>query len=112
MPRRTIDQLEPGMVLAEAATGPRGNVLLGDGVELTERHIRALKTWGVSAVQVEGEEDAAETSVEELAPELLEAARAEVEPRFALAGHDAEPLAQLFNWAVRQRALQLKRRGT
>ena len=95
------------MVLAESAIGPRGNVLLGEGVELTDRHIRALQTWGVSYVAVEGEEEEG-IGAADLSPEELAAAAVEVAPRFRHADREEPVTAYLFDYVVRQRAIEMR----
>jgi hypothetical protein len=49
-----INDLKPGMVLADDVTNKHGNVLLGKGNQLSEKHIGVLKAWGVTEVNVEG----------------------------------------------------------
>ncbi len=41
--RYAIDQLQPGMMLADRVYGSSGQLLIGDGVLLTNRHITRLK---------------------------------------------------------------------
>lgn len=49
-----VEFLEPGMVLAQDVRAGTGVVLLGAGVEITERHIQIFRSWGVNEVDVEG----------------------------------------------------------
>lgn len=42
------------MVLARDVRAASGMVLLGAGVEITERHIQIFRSWGVSEVEVKG----------------------------------------------------------
>lgn len=42
------------MVLAQDVRAGTGVVLLGAGVEITERHIQIFRSWGVNEVDVEG----------------------------------------------------------
>jgi hypothetical protein len=104
-------ELQAGMVLAEAVRGPRGDVLLGEGVELSERHLKAFKTWGIRTVVVEGEESAqpgTSAAATELPPELLAQARAAIAARFARAGTGHPLLAFLSEEAVRRLAAELQ----
>jgi len=55
-----VDNLTPGMILADAALSLNGKVLLGKGVDLTPRHIALLITWDVQSVFVDSAEAEAE----------------------------------------------------
>jgi len=55
----SVDFLEPGMVLARDVRASSGLVLLGAGVEISERHIQIFRSWGVGEVEVEGVDPAA-----------------------------------------------------
>lgn len=50
----TVNDLKAGMILAQAAKNKNGTVILGEGGELTERHINAFRAWGVTEVDIEG----------------------------------------------------------
>lgn len=42
------------MVLARDVRASSGMVLLGAGVEISERHIQIFRSWGVSDVEIKG----------------------------------------------------------
>lgn len=71
MPTLPVNRLEPGMTLTADVTSLHGQLLIGAGRLLTERHISVLKAWGVDAVAVNAA--AAETPSRE--PALIDAAR-------------------------------------
>jgi len=52
------------MVLAADTSNMNGVVLLKQGTTLTEKHIKILKTWGITQVEIEGEES--DTSLQEI----------------------------------------------
>ena len=111
MHRVETPELQPGMVLAEPVRGPRGDVLLGAGVELAERHLRGLKAWGIKAVVVEGEPPALQPAADatiELPPELLATARELVAARFVRAGTAHPLLVFLAEEALRRLAAEMK----
>ncbi len=54
MGRVNIDELEPGMVLSAPVKNRDGQVMLGQGAVLTDRHLRLFKIWGVCDAQIEG----------------------------------------------------------
>ena len=75
MPRISLKEIEKGMVLSGDVTSNNGNVLLKAGVELTDKHIKILKTWGVTHIEIEGEDSS--TPLHEIIaahPEYLEEA--------------------------------------
>jgi His Kinase A (phospho-acceptor) domain len=63
-------KLKPGMEVASAVVTPNQTVLLPAGKALTAEHLRALKLWGVDAIQVVGDEGSPglESADELLAP--------------------------------------------
>jgi len=50
----SLGRLKPGMVLAEPVHNFQGMLLLDAGATLTGKHIRILKSWGVTKISVEG----------------------------------------------------------
>jgi hypothetical protein len=50
-----IGSLRPGMVVASDVVGARQRVLVPAGTMLEDKHLRALKKWGVVEVDVVGE---------------------------------------------------------
>lgn len=55
----SLDNLRPGMVLASPLKAPDGRVILGEGVELKEGHIKMLRIWGVPMADVVGYQEEA-----------------------------------------------------
>lgn len=104
MPTLGTELLEPGMILSEPACGPRGNVLLGKGVQLSARHIEALRNWGVDSVKIEGQLAEAVDTLEDLSASKLARIKAQVMPRFAHARLDNPLMARLLAYALRQQA--------
>lgn len=47
-----LDQIRPGMRLAEAIRDRLGNIMLLEGVELTESHLKSLLQRGVATAMV------------------------------------------------------------
>jgi hypothetical protein len=58
----SVEFLEPGMVLARDVRASSGVVLLGAGVEISERHIQIFRSWGVADVEIEGLDQAAHST--------------------------------------------------
>lgn len=69
------------MILAADILDLRGRVLIPAGAELKEKHVRALPAWGVSRVEVKGDEVEGAPVVEDWA---MAAAAVELELAFSL----------------------------
>lgn len=107
MPKYPIDEIEAGMVLSEPAVGPNSNVLIGADIELSERMIQSLRSRGISAVSVVGEEDEDAHQAIELSTESLADAAEQLAPRYCHADREHPAIAFLFDYTVRQLATEL-----
>jgi hypothetical protein len=67
-----VETVQSGMILAEPVVNRHGQVLLGAGVALTDRHITVLKTWGLRSVVIEGGDADTEPEVTEAMQHLAE----------------------------------------
>lgn len=54
MGKVSIDDLQPGMVLAADALANDNRVLLKAGATIQDKHIRVLKSWGLLELDVQG----------------------------------------------------------
>ena len=107
-----IDNLAPGMVLCSNVCDRGGRMLLPAGAELTEKHFSILRMWGVLEVEIVGEaivEDAeapqnANSLDEEIDPELLAEARAEVERLFVYNDPEHPAIKELMRICTERRA--------
>lgn len=78
----SLDAIEPGMILAGDVKDRSGRVLLSTGAEISEKHLRIFKMWGILTVSVRGEEqeETRSNTDSEIDPDLLrEAERKTVE---------------------------------
>ncbi len=68
-----VDFLKSGMVLAGDLKDAMGRFLLGKGSVIEEKHIRIMKMWGITAAEIEGEdqEHAAREELRQIDPDLL-----------------------------------------
>lgn len=79
MPLYAIDDLEIGMILSKDIKDRTGRTLLTADMALQEKHIKILKTWGISVVEVQGDEAQADLQeIIEQHPELIEQAQQQV----------------------------------
>jgi len=81
-----IEDLQPGMVLASDARSRQGRLLFSEGLGLDDLSIQTLKFWGVTEVQVEGENQAEldHRRLERLGSERAEAIAREAASRLRL----------------------------
>jgi putative nucleotidyltransferase with HDIG domain len=56
MPRISLSEAQPGMMLASAAVSADGHYRLPAGMELTAAHVRLLRGWRVHEIEVESAE--------------------------------------------------------
>lgn len=110
MPTINIEELKAGMLLAEDAVHLNGRVLLRAGVEINDKHIRTLKTWGVYAVTVRGGDEGDDGYVvEEIAPDLYHEAERQMRGLFRHTDLAHPAIAELFKLRVRDYARCLER---
>ena len=99
------------MTLAEDVCGPNGRFLLGEGCELSEKHIHALQSWGVVSVEIVG--DCADVVESEL--EIPEEARVEIEQiiqsRFELCDIENPFIQSLYQETVQFYMHQYQKKG-
>ncbi len=57
MAKVRVKYLKLGMVLSSHARDPNGRLLLPAGEEITDKHIRTLKAWGIAEVDIEDNKD-------------------------------------------------------
>lgn len=83
MAKLTIGDIEAGMILASDVKDRAGRVLLKSGIELVEKHLKILKSWGVVQVEIAGgERVTAYQMVIEHHPELQQEAEGIVKELF------------------------------
>jgi len=100
------DMAIAGMVLGQPVSDLHGRLLIPAGARLTERHLAALRVWGVQHLMVEG--DGPTTSLRSpLSPALVAQAEAEVSDLFRNTDTSHRFLAQLRRLAVERRARAL-----
>ena len=102
MPKINLDKAELGMVVAEDVIGSQGRMLLGKGTVISDKHIRIMKTWGINALVIEGEEEFAESIP--LSPELLQQAENEIKPIFSKTNLDHPVVAHLHQERIKSMA--------
>jgi hypothetical protein len=67
-----INKLEPGMVLADEVRDLSGRLLLGKGKTVQPDHFRVFKIWGVTEINIRGNNGDKEEAKSNLDPEQIE----------------------------------------
>lgn len=99
-----------GMTLARDVLDGRGRLLIPAGKQLTERHVGALRSWGIAVIEVDGAGPEAKAS-DQHPPHVLARAEEEVAARFALTGEPSPFLHTLRSEAVARTARRIARAG-
>lgn len=93
------------MVLAADILDKRGRLLVPAGKELAAKHVRALPAWGVSRIEVEGDEI---TPAVELEPWAVEQAAADVDSLFGRVNREHPLFQALTTVCVERFAMALQ----
>ena len=78
-----LEQYKPGMILAESVYSRQDVLLLKERTELTERKVWILKSWGISKVSVEGEQDEDINSDQRKESKAMETIKKELKEKFS-----------------------------
>ncbi len=102
-----IDNLETGMVLASDVKDSTGRLLLGEGTELTQKHLMIFRTWGVEEADIAGIDDVDRSAQlpAEITPSQLQEAEQALAPLFRHAGLHHPAVRELFRLAALDRIL-------
>lgn len=94
------------MVLAANVLDKRGRVLIPAGKELIEKYVAALPAWGVTRIEVEGDEiEGVDADVE---PWALDKATEELDTLFQKSNRGHPAIDALFDACVARRATQIQ----
>jgi len=101
MPILTLDDILPGMVLAEDLATFDGRMLLPKGAVITDAHLRTFRIWGIAEASIQGDddEDGYPTSFDQIDPGVLDVCKIMAARRFLLnpSSHPAvKEMARLY----------------
>lgn len=82
MAKIKVKELEVGMTLTADVCDPNGRFLLGEGCELSEKHLKALNAWGVISVEISDDDMPEDNKRIEISPEVYNAIEEQVKSRF------------------------------
>jgi hypothetical protein len=97
--RTTLDNLRADMVLATDINDANGRLLLPNGTTLTEKHIRYFRMWGITEVEIVGDQPETEAEATIDPTTLAEIERA-LAPRFSHVDRGHPAMAALFRHCV------------
>lgn len=102
MGKVAIDAIETGMILAGDVHDRSGRMLLGAGVELTQKHLVIFRTWGVLEADIEGcgSLDSGEMVFPDVDPLVLAIAEQKVADLFRHTNRSHPAIVELMRLAV------------
>ncbi|UCF90663.1 MAG: HDOD domain-containing protein [Desulfobacterales bacterium] len=103
MPIVPTDKLQPDMVLAAEVRDITGRLLLTKGKRINPGHIRILKMWGITEVNIAGQEGIEEVAASDADSELSQKIRAHTNHTFSHADLDHPALQEIYKLALRFR---------
>lgn len=94
----SLAEIKPDMVLADDLKDHNGRFLLSKGTQLTAKHIRTFKMWGIIEAEIEGvSENDVETDVlAQLEPAVVEAAEKQIRDRFLHVDLESPVMQELY----------------
>ena len=109
MGKINIGDVRPGMILAADVQDRNGRTLLAKGVEISEKHIRIFKMWGISEADIQGvaHEDVEAQETAALDPEILRKADLETQELFTHAGSQHPGVKELVRLSTMRRVRTL-----
>lgn len=102
-----INDLKEGMTLAADVKNKHGNIMIKQGMTLTERHIMLLKAWGIPDADVEGadRDQLHQEEMKTVSPEVIEAIEKELNELFPPLGGN-ELMSEIYRIARRLKIRQ------
>ena len=89
------------MIVAKPVYHHHDMLLVNEGAELTEKHIKLFKSWGITEVWVEGESKEQEQSFIELEKQTRESVEKDLNEKFNEVFED-EVMAEIMKVASKQ----------
>lgn len=108
MPRIiNTDEINEEMELQTAVTNKFGQVLIGAGVQLSEKHKKILKTWNINNIEIKSDDLPIEV---EISPENIDAAKAFIATKIKWKSKNKLE-DEIIEIAIKAAALQLRKGG-
>ncbi|MBK1718965.1 hypothetical protein [Thiocystis violacea] len=97
-----IEDIQPGMRLAKDIHDPHGHILMRAGLAITERQIRAFKSWGIHEVEITSDEAPNPREIRD--PKAIAEIHQLLDTQFSLSNLD-HPTVQALHQLCLRRAL-------
>ena len=101
----SVEALEKGMVLSEDVVDINARLLLSKGQQITPKHIRILKVWGIIDVNVVGDKDQEGSEDAPVDPEIIEAVTSSAQEIFKNIDIEHPAIEEIFKLSVSYRSL-------
>jgi hypothetical protein len=110
MGRLNLAEIQPGMVLAADILDRNGRVLLKTGLQVTDKHLKILKQWGVTDADIRdvNREEITAAAVRHLDQEILERAEERHRELFRHTDREHPCIAELFRLSVLRHVHQVQ----
>jgi len=79
----SIDDLKPGMILAQPVSNHQGVLLLDAGAKITKKNIRIFKSWGITEIAVKGDLAESRVDAEDTPIRVRESVESELKAKFS-----------------------------
>lgn len=108
-----VDEIVPGMILAEDVYDRNGRFLLARGLEVSAKHIRVLKIWGITSVEIVGvnESDGNNSGKSQIDAKLIRKAAQMISRRFSRLDMESEVVKELFRLCTIRQARTMMKAG-
>ena len=97
----SIDNLKPGMILAQPVRNHQGVLLLEAGARITKKNIRIFKSWGIFQVTIKGRPIETENRAGDMGIRLKQSIEKDLKEKFRDVLDDPV-MVQIFNAAGKQ----------
>lgn len=95
-----INELQPGMVLADEVRDISGRLLLGKGKTIQPSHFKTFKIWGVTEVNIRGNNDDKEEIKPNFDPEQYEKIKETTQQVFCYSDLEHPAIKEIFRLSV------------
>jgi hypothetical protein len=102
MGKINISDVRAGMVLAADVTDRNGRTLLAKGVEISDKHVRIFKMWGITEADIQGValEDVAAHDAAAIDPAVRQKAGEALQQRFRFTDVEHAAMKELIRLAT------------
>ncbi len=97
----SIEDLKPGMILAQPVRNRQGVLLLEAGAKISKKNIRIFKSWGVIEITIKGDPAEAEGRTADTEIMVKESIERQLQEKFSDVLDDPV-MVEIFNAAAKQ----------